>query len=416
MIIFNFIMRGIMEKRKKLFIIGNGFDLAHDMKTSFAHFHEYLKENEDEYLIKLEKYYFIPKIDLWKNFEEGLANIDLESLVVNAEIVITKRHTGDISNMPYFVRSELEYITFLSEKLEQWFYSVEISNVPIIDKNIFSENDVFINFNYTSTLEELYDIDINKILYIHGNLIYDPQLIIGHGNNEIINEVYNNYGYLEDDDRKKPLFDEMVSYHKTSRKKVNELIEENSDFFNQDIVNISEIFILGLSLSDIDLPYLIEIKNNVKGKEINWNISYYKEEEKSFLQQQLKSIGIRCKNIQFFRINWNLDNEKYISSLKDMFDDYNLGYFFYYGEMCISFYKIIEEYDAYLKIIISIKTQRIFFIYHYLNDKIVKKFYELEDSSLIGDNYTEIIRLKRDMFKIKIIKEKFEEFLSLYDE
>ncbi|WP_375104117.1 AbiH family protein [Paenibacillus sp. RS8] len=28
-----------------LFIIGNGFDLAHGMKTSYEDFHEYLKEN-----------------------------------------------------------------------------------------------------------------------------------------------------------------------------------------------------------------------------------------------------------------------------------------------------------------------------------------------------------------------------------
>lgn len=33
---------------KKLFIIGNGFDLAHKMPTKYQDFHEYLKENYND--------------------------------------------------------------------------------------------------------------------------------------------------------------------------------------------------------------------------------------------------------------------------------------------------------------------------------------------------------------------------------
>ena len=45
-----------------------------------------------------------------------------------------------------------------------------------IDKN----NSVFINFNYTQTLENLYAILSSNILYIHGCAVKNDKLIFGH--------------------------------------------------------------------------------------------------------------------------------------------------------------------------------------------------------------------------------------------
>ena len=73
----------------KIYILGNGFDLAHNLKTSYRDFRDYLEDTDLEYLIQLEEmygYYPESKIsmvqdNLWKEFEYQLGEIDAESKV-----------------------------------------------------------------------------------------------------------------------------------------------------------------------------------------------------------------------------------------------------------------------------------------------------------------------------------------------
>ena len=41
----------------KLYIIGNGFDRAHDLKTSYWDFRCNLEQNEEDFLVEFEKLY-----------------------------------------------------------------------------------------------------------------------------------------------------------------------------------------------------------------------------------------------------------------------------------------------------------------------------------------------------------------------
>ena len=82
-----------------LYIIGNGFDMAHGLNTSYWNFREYLDINYPEFLYEFERLYNIAQIDfsdprvseqtyknwqssvqriLWSNFEKnmGMPNID----------------------------------------------------------------------------------------------------------------------------------------------------------------------------------------------------------------------------------------------------------------------------------------------------------------------------------------------------
>ena len=67
----------------KLFVIGNGFDKAHKLKTDYTDFRNYLEDVDPEFLINLEYMYGIyPETDssyyrkmLWSEFEKNLSNI-----------------------------------------------------------------------------------------------------------------------------------------------------------------------------------------------------------------------------------------------------------------------------------------------------------------------------------------------------
>lgn len=49
---------------KTLYIVGNGFDMAHKLPTSYWHFREYLEDMHQDFLADFEYLYNIGRIDL----------------------------------------------------------------------------------------------------------------------------------------------------------------------------------------------------------------------------------------------------------------------------------------------------------------------------------------------------------------
>lgn len=104
--------------------------------------------------------------------------------------------------------------------------------------------------------------------------------------------------------------DELRSYFFESFKDTSKVIEHNYNFFNS-LNNIREIYIFGHSMSEIDLPYFIEIKNKLTAP-CFWCISYFKTEKMSpgevedqYLEakQALLNIGIPDKHIKTITLN-----------------------------------------------------------------------------------------------------------------
>jgi hypothetical protein len=52
-----------------------------------------------------------------------------------------------------------------------------------IDNEWSFKDSLFLNFNYTRTLEKLYNIAPDKVLHIHGNVLYSDinDILFGHG-------------------------------------------------------------------------------------------------------------------------------------------------------------------------------------------------------------------------------------------
>ena len=63
---------------KKLYIIGNGFDLWHGLPTSYDQFYQYAKETLDN----LEEYFYIEekKCGPWSDFENSIGTFDWKSM------------------------------------------------------------------------------------------------------------------------------------------------------------------------------------------------------------------------------------------------------------------------------------------------------------------------------------------------
>ena len=66
-----------------LFIIGNGFDLAHSMRTKYADFRDWLKSQGEHILVEDIEYYFNIDPETWSDFEHALGDYDLQTLYKN---------------------------------------------------------------------------------------------------------------------------------------------------------------------------------------------------------------------------------------------------------------------------------------------------------------------------------------------
>ena len=317
----------------KLFIIGNGFDLAHGLKTRYGDFRDYLEAYHEDFLSSFDKMYDVPQIDYchshridieflenkrkkiiekeWKNFEIYLGKANEEAMIELSSNVVSnlKLDSGLVGiedTMNYYWENEYGFINNFQEHITCWIKELLIDDILRM-KNEFikNDNDYFLTFNYTNVLECVYNIDNNRVLHIHGGIepYCNTPPILGHGNIDILNK-YNMIAMKADndfDEAKKSISNAIVNFFGSLYKDTEKYLTSNEVFF-QKLSDIKFIEIIGHSLGDVDLIYFKKIASIVK-EDVNWTIYYYNEDEKLIFRSQLMSIGISINNISLEPFN-----------------------------------------------------------------------------------------------------------------
>jgi hypothetical protein len=295
---------------KTLYIIGNGFDLHHDLQTNYCSFHKYIIKNHqdlsdafDEFFqLRTDKYYY------WTNFEEDLGTFDwqifydenchLDIFNENFKPSETYSCEDDLDEVGNRLESEMRG-AFVS-----WLESIDLVSTKQIFP--FEPDSFYITFNYTFLLENTYHIQQEKILHIHGDIEMDLEDIkLGH--NQTMEEESerdkngdSNRTILSDSkSAAKYIFE---SFHKP----VEHIIATNKNLF-KNFSAVEKIVVLGHSLNQIDIPYFEEIHKNTT-KNAKWTVSYYgrnKIEEEQEREQHLLSlmgVGVEKANIRLSKL------------------------------------------------------------------------------------------------------------------
>lgn len=286
------------ENMITLYVIGNGFDLHHKLPTSYSYFYQ---EN-NELLDGLSNYFPNSHDETpWHNFEENLGKYD-------AEIIFSECNHLDIGDekfklsMLYGLEDELaeqtkNIVSDLQDAFSEWINSIEIDPDKIVERLNLEPNSSYLSFNYTTTLEKIYDIPKDSILYIHGCAERYDDLIFGHGLN-----IDEDPQFDEDGESLRTPFSDAISSSRyplsALKKPVVDIINKNSIFFSS-LSNLERVLIIGHSISRVDHPYFIKIKENVSNN-CKWVVSYYSDEEKEEHMKNLSACGIEMKNITLF--------------------------------------------------------------------------------------------------------------------
>lgn len=275
----------------KLIIIGNGFDIAHGLKTDYKYFLSQLTEQHRKFYETVCQY--IPEDALWSSFEKSLAYLDDEQLQEDNSCYLLGY--GDENwrdsahhDFQYMIGQALDFAPDIPFYFSEWINTINTNVPPIISTHIISPSNLFLSFNYTDTLERVYGIPADRILYLHGKASRGDTLILGHHDNTLFQDeatpefkteeerdfFYENYS---EDVRVLEAKEIIKTYFKETYKDTASIIESYNYFFRS-LNNIKEIYIYGHSLSFIDFDYFVEIKEHTS-LTCQWYISYHSEDD-----------------------------------------------------------------------------------------------------------------------------------------
>lgn len=284
------------KTKNRLYIIGNGFDLSHNIRSSYSDFKEYVRNENYDLFNSLEKYF---NGELWSDFEETLAYIDTDTIIGDATDHLHSYGAEDWSDAyhhdyQYEIQQALNVVTEqLKECFLKWVLQLEIPTEPLLNVSGASR---FLNFNYTSTLEMAYKIKPSNILYVHGKAInQNSLLILGHSRQPSKESSFSN-GNDEDTDVRVAQGNELLDqYFEDTYKNTEQIISENEMYFHS-LKNIKEVHVLGHSLSEVDMKYFQIVTTHIRA-DAKWFISYNRENGKEKRKDIIARLGVNPSNI-----------------------------------------------------------------------------------------------------------------------
>lgn len=339
-------------KNKKLYIIGNGFDIAHNLKTRYLDFMIWLYNNdkntfdnlnnlflesldrrridikndsviesrvENDYAYKILKEQFSDPLilyKLWLQLEDYMYCVFLDRELKEVESekkalldLFQEEEYGPVIelDLSYISRPWLDYFNKLI-KLGNDFYSNLLTWVEEIDCSISDINDCIKNSSNKNGL---------KMNVLPNDFFSDDDFIINFNYSKTIEILYSKkpYHIHSSCDSKNPpimghnqnisdLFaidDKELILVEKFYKDIDSIIANNEVLFNK-LHDFQEIIVIGLSYSKTDYPYIEKISSMLPNAK--WTLYYYSESDYNNAENyinKLKDIGeinASCKSLK----------------------------------------------------------------------------------------------------------------------
>ena len=296
-----------------LFIIGNGFDIAHGIPSKYSDFRKYLVRQYPEALqnrdmeIHFEDFFEVPLDELsaefllsamdktqgdnWENFESELAYVTFNEKFPEPNHKEDETEEEDNSLMREYllymnrlVNGVIICSEFWQDFFQNWIREVQVpinihNYVPKSGlRELFKREDsIFFSFNYTKTLEKLYGI--KEVTHIHNRV--GEKLIFGHGENSIL------YGQKDCTMLSASFLDDMVMSFK---KDTNFPMIKHKKFFKSLTTDITKVYSYGFSYGKVDSVYIKRIIKSIS-PDATWYFTKFEAKDRKSLR--VKKIKLR---------------------------------------------------------------------------------------------------------------------------
>lgn len=305
-------------------IIGNGFDLYHGLPSSYYYFGCYLIKNDSDLFEEMSKWFgfrcysiargypyedfeYGVEEQFWSSFEEALGVVD-ESAIIDAynfDLGLEIEEYDIPMDDDLFADSIQEaFASWVSETLDvddNYKIIKEYKDNILSEKfyNMgFTEEDKFLVFNYTHTLQNIYGIYDHNIWYIHGECIGNgnDKLLFGHGNKKRIEEIedviaeYDSRSLYQSERTNQLEYECLLRFMQKLEKDVEHCKRKADFFYNDFLEQPKSINVYGMSLGEVDFSYFEEIRK--RWPNAKWRFSYYSKQDKEKIDLVVKRLGI----------------------------------------------------------------------------------------------------------------------------
>ena len=307
-----FILSGV----KNLILVGNGFDIWQGLPTSYNNFKEYYQNNKVRIAKQLHIKPIILKDENGLDFEINYIEL-FYGFLKDKNISINNHDSTEILNAEFWsdFENNLFYLNdyyinlyfgkeksdlrrmkraikklrlLLTELFCQWIQSINVSE----QKSEYNFKDcLFINFNYTSTLQKRFRVDKLVDYHIHGSAENKKSIVFGHNNNEnnILISLRKTAGRLKGL-AQIAMAQFMLNKHPDIQ--IEKLLSFHLDY-GSICAGIKDIYCLGLSFGDADFEYFNTFNDAYPNA--HWHISYHSPKDKTKILKVMQKI----KNTNF---------------------------------------------------------------------------------------------------------------------
>ena len=302
--------------KKKLFIIGNGFDRAHNMNTLYKHFRQYLRDTYLSHNGVLKVLNYVPFVSLgakgedifdvedvaqfleylisqvepkghdWSDVETSLGNLDygevFDLLPEQYDVDGDEDYWAIAYNNEAMAYNLRDIVVYIKMFFEEWIDEIELNKDSKKQsfENLLDGKTMFLTFNYTETLEEIYQVPRENICHIHGK--QGEEIYFGHGDSRDYTEEYMSK-YIGSENA-------LTELDGLLKKDTEQALKKSKKFFDKIDGTIDEIYSIGFSYSDVDLVYIKEICSRISDNVI-WYINDFDPEKTIEYIEKIRECG-----------------------------------------------------------------------------------------------------------------------------
>ncbi len=292
-----------------LVVVGNGFDLMHGVKSSYWDFQKTIGKNS---LLRFYMETYLDTEDLWSNLEDSLGRLNysmfLDSNIIDMWLDNFGAYDPDAQAADFFgavetaIAPTFEIPRELNQRLKKWVKTLSVESLDRPFTMLQGDYKV-LSFNYTEFIEDLYGARQENICYIHGcrknrKNCKPGELILGHKpgmEDEQWDKVKlktfkfkNPYKRYIMESALETAAREAAWYDEATTKKSSDIINNHRQFFDELSV-ISEVYVIGHSLSKVDYPYFREVCKETDAK---WYIGYHSLDDMKRLLVFVNEMGL----------------------------------------------------------------------------------------------------------------------------
>lgn len=310
------------SENQTLYIIGNGFDLMHGVRSSYYSFRDSLGKNSK--LRSALENFWTPE-DIWADFENALAQFNMSGMgsrdIVDMWLDLFDACNEDAGMAEFYMAAEaaanpiLTVTNELPERFQKWVDTLTLGANDRPLRGMFKRGKVLC-FNYTEFVETIYDIPGENVCYIHGcrkrrKGERKRELILGHqpGASDDAFDLVDGrssrrrktYRSALTDIAQEEVFRLVAEADDALTKHSVDIIEKHRDFFGN-LNEIRDVVVIGHSLSPVDWDYFRAVFDGLKDPNaVNWFFGCHGLRDIKSIGRMVNELGIPRERITIFR-------------------------------------------------------------------------------------------------------------------